>query len=389
MRGKEISCSKSSGPTTDYILGLLGDEKEKEVRLIDAEGVDNYVLFSEDKRAFASNVARSMDFQARSNPLVKFPFSHWEYSWEKGEIVSDERMRLALRLARHDMGLSHTQCIVVRHDETGTPHAHVIYNLVDYVGKRISRKNLYRRSASVIAKLNHVFSFKRGDDMCISQAKEDRNPRERARRACCQAVFRALCEVSDESIYDVKKFCAEVKKQSKAAQSGFVCQARVQEVEDKLLNVPVKIIRYTVRSRKAKTKKKRFHFWDSRLDDKFGYQGIIEILSCRDDLYKVMASAEAAAEEYRNKKNELSGKIATDAKNMYDELAYALRDVKEDEARLKARLSSKELRTYLTKLHYQKLLDCTYNLIKILDRKEEFKEERDKRYERHTPKLRR
>ena len=384
MRGKEISRIKSSGQCVDYILDLLGDkEKKKIVRLLVADGVDNFVPFTEDKRAFASNVARSLDFQTRSNPEVKMPIAHWEFSWEKGEQIDDEKMLLAIELWRRQMGYNHTQCIVVRHDETGTPHAHAIINQVDYLGRRILRTNLFRKSASVISDINHSLSFMRGDDICISQAKEDRDPRERARRACCQAVFSALCELGDETIYHMKKFCVEVYKQSLAAHTGFVCNASVQEIE--YLGIPVKKIKYIVRERKGTTKKNRFHFYDRRLDDKFGYQEIVETLSCRDDLNNVRTSTEAAEEEYRKRKKELSGKIADDAKKMYAELAYALRDIREDEARLKARLSNKDLRTYLTMLHYQNLLDCSRNLKKILVRKEEFKEERVVRFKHHTP----
>lgn len=392
MRVKEVNCIARSGGSVDYILGLT---KEKEVRVLDAVGVDCFIPFpsvndspkgkemNEQKIAFARNVALSMDMQTFANPQVKNPIAHWIFSWERGEVIDDKTMQKAIKKWLFEMGYNNTQFLIIRHDETGTPHAHVLINQVDNEGRRIARKALYYRSALEVVKLNHTFHFFRGDHICISDSKEDRNPRERARRACCQAVFRALCVLGDETIYHMKKFCAEVYKQSLAAHTGFVCNASVQEID--YLGIPVKKIKYIVRERKGTTKKNRFHFYDRRLDDKFGYQEIVETLSCRDDLNNVRTSAEAAEEEYRKRKKELSGKIADDAKKMYAELAYALRDIREDEARLKARLSNKDLRTYLTMLHYQNLLDCSRNLKKILVRKEEFKEERVVRFKHHTP----
>lgn len=394
MRVKEVNCIARSGGSVDYILGLT---KKKEVRVLDAVGVDCFIPFPSNndfpkgemivqKKAFARNVALSLDMQSFANPQVKNPIAHWIFSWERGEVIDDKTMKKAIKKWLFEMGYENTQYVIVRHDETGTPHAHVIINQVDNEGRRIARKALYNRSALEVVKINHEFHFVRGDHICLSDAKEDRNPRESARRACCQAVFKALCEADDKN--NLEDILAKVYTHSLISNSEYICTAELANEVDKTTGLTKKIIIYKARSREEEGKETRYYQYKDRwLDDQFSLASIVEILNNRTHLDHVLDSAERIEEKYRREKRNLFGKDADEAAKQYTELLYSLRDYNEDLGRLNNwhHFSEKQKNIYLTMLHYDNLQICTENLREILSRKAAKREQREKRYIRDTP----
>lgn len=409
MRVKFVKCVASSAGSVDYILGL---DEDKEVRLLDAVGVDCFVPFphveeakneedEEDEKlkaqkkaqkkaqtiAFARNVRLSMDLQTCLNPKVKNPIAHWVLSWEKNDGINDADMLKVIKRWLKDMGFENTQYLIVRHDETGTPHAHVLINLVDNNGNRIETKAMLKRSASLVAQWNHEYGFVRGDHICISNAKEDRNPRERARRACCQAVFQALCEADDKN--NLEDILAKVYTHSLSSNSEFICTAQLADDVDKTTGVTKRIIIYNARSREEEGKETRYYQYKDRwLDDQFSLASIVEILNNRTHLDHILDAAERMEKKYKREKENLFGKDADEAAKQYTELLYSLCDFNEDLWRIKNwhNFSEKQMNIYLTMLHYDNLQICTENLREILSRKAAKREQREKRFNRDTPK---
>lgn len=57
------------------------------------------------------------------------------------------------------MGVKNTQYIIARHHDTKHPHCHLVYNIVDNEGQRISDSNERRRSAKICRALTEEYGL--------------------------------------------------------------------------------------------------------------------------------------------------------------------------------------------------------------------------------------
>jgi hypothetical protein len=123
--------------------------------LLEAEGV-----FTNN----AKDIIRSFAMQRSGRKEIKQPVGHIPISFaseDKGRMTNDFMTQLAKEYMQ-EMGIKHTQYIIVRHHNTDNDHLHIVYNRVDNNLKLISVNNDYKRNIKVCKKLKDKYSLTYG-----------------------------------------------------------------------------------------------------------------------------------------------------------------------------------------------------------------------------------
>lgn len=157
MIGKVIK-GKSFKGCVSYVMG------KNDAKLLDSEGV---------LKTDTESIIDSFYLQSLMNPNLTKSVGHipLSYSKEDKEKLTDKMM---IRLAKEYMQLmkiENTQYIIVRHNDTGHPHCHIVFNRVNNEGKTISDKNDYRRNekATKALKEKYGLTFGQGKDHTNTQ----------------------------------------------------------------------------------------------------------------------------------------------------------------------------------------------------------------------------
>ena len=124
----------------NYVLG------KEQATLLHAEGV-----LAESNR----DIIRSFCMQTEMNPDLKKPVGHiaLSYSAVDAPKLTDEKMIQLAQEYMHEMKITDTQYIIVRHQDREHPHVHIVFNRIDNNGKTISDKNDMYRNEQVCKKL--------------------------------------------------------------------------------------------------------------------------------------------------------------------------------------------------------------------------------------------
>jgi hypothetical protein len=152
MIGKIVKGSGFRG-CVNYVMD------KKQAVLLHAEGV-----LAEDKES----IIRSFLFQREMNPRISKPVGHiaLSYSKEDADKLTDEKMVSLAKEYLHEMKITDTQYIIVRHQDREHPHVHIVFNRIDNNGKTISDKNDLYRNEQVCKKLKakHGLTFGKGKE---------------------------------------------------------------------------------------------------------------------------------------------------------------------------------------------------------------------------------
>ena len=87
-----------------------------------------------------------MEALCELNPRVKEPVKHIVLAFHPSEKLSDEKLREIANEYMDRMGFGEQPKIVYRHEDTGSPHIHIVTVAIDADGKRITDSNERRRS---------------------------------------------------------------------------------------------------------------------------------------------------------------------------------------------------------------------------------------------------
>lgn len=123
--------------------------------LLEAEGV-----FADSTK----NIIRSFAMQHSGRKEIKQPVGHIPISFspeDKRRMTDDFMLQLAKEYMQ-EMGISNTQYIVVRHDNTENPHLHIVYNRINNDLKLISVNHDYKRNIKVCKKLKDKYNLTYG-----------------------------------------------------------------------------------------------------------------------------------------------------------------------------------------------------------------------------------
>lgn len=124
--------------------------------LLEAEGV-----FADSTK----NIIRSFTMQRSGRKEIKQPVGHIPISFspeDKGRMTDEFMVQLAKEYMQ-EMGISNTQYIIVRHNNTDNPHLHIVYNRIDNDLKLISVNNDYKRNIKTCKKLKDKYDLTYGE----------------------------------------------------------------------------------------------------------------------------------------------------------------------------------------------------------------------------------
>lgn len=137
----------------NYVLG------KEQAALLHAEGI-----LAESNR----DVIRSFILQAGMNPDLKKPVGHIALSYSPVDApkLTDGKMVQLAQEYMHEMKITDTQYIIVRHQDREHPHVHIVFNRIDNNGKTISDSNDMYRNEQVCKKLKekHGLYFAKGKE---------------------------------------------------------------------------------------------------------------------------------------------------------------------------------------------------------------------------------
>ena len=137
----------------DYVLG------KQQAVLLHADGV-----LAESRQ----DIIRCFCAQASMNPRLGKPVGHiaLSYSVNDAPKLTDEKMIQLAQEYMHEMKITDTQYIIVRHQDREHPHVHIVFNRIDNDGKTISDRNDQYRNGQVCKKLKakHGLYFAKGKE---------------------------------------------------------------------------------------------------------------------------------------------------------------------------------------------------------------------------------
>ena len=106
--------------------------------------------------------------QTGMNPDLKKPVGHIALSYSPVDApkLTDEKMIQLAQEYMHEMKITDTQYIIVRHQDREHPHVHIVFNRIDNNGKTISDRNDMYRNEQVCKKLKakHGLYFAKGKE---------------------------------------------------------------------------------------------------------------------------------------------------------------------------------------------------------------------------------
>ena len=159
------------------------------------KGKDEAKIIASDGVLLGTNaeMAQGFELQRQLNPRIKKPVGHIALSFkpeDKPRLTDDFMAKIAIEYMQM-MGIKDTQFIIVRHQNTGNPHCHIVYNRINNEGKLISDRNDYRRNEQVTKTLKSKYGLTYGTDKSKTNTRKLRNA-ERAKYEIHNAVKDAL-----------------------------------------------------------------------------------------------------------------------------------------------------------------------------------------------------
>lgn len=146
MIGKIPKPGKSFKGLLEYNL------MKKEATILDADGIRI------DKIAHTIN---DFDMQRKMNPNLGQAVGHIALSWSENdkEKLNDDVMKTVAHEYLQKMKILDTQVLIVRHQDKGHPHLHIIYNRVDNKGKTIPDNFQHIKNVKVTKELTLKHGF--------------------------------------------------------------------------------------------------------------------------------------------------------------------------------------------------------------------------------------
>ena len=137
------------------------------------KGCVSYVMDAKDAKILASegvletdkeSIINSFYMQSLLNPKLSKCVGHipLAFSPEDSQRMTDQFMERIAKEYMQQMGITNTQYLIVRHNNTAHPHCHIIFNRVDNDGKTISDKNDRYRNERVCKQIKDKYNLTYG-----------------------------------------------------------------------------------------------------------------------------------------------------------------------------------------------------------------------------------
>ena len=181
--------------TVDYVMDTSG-LNNKEVEPIAAEGLSVIIGPDGDYDYDPREIAREFRGQAMLAPRVGKPVRHLILSCHENDLermTKDEWKDVSHEFMTR-MGIVNTQYLITAHHETNNPHVHIVFNAVDYDGKRIDDRFFFDRAVRICQDITKKRGYTWGESKITSIAKDIHSPVERMRYKMAQAIALAVYE---------------------------------------------------------------------------------------------------------------------------------------------------------------------------------------------------
>lgn len=184
-----------------YDTGRSSPGKIAEV--LDSEGIDMDYDDNEKCTPVTEKIVASFNMQAGLNPRVRKPVKHFVLTWPPEDLpkLTNGKIIEIVRRYLREMGYADTQFMITRHYEKDNPHVHVIVNMVNNFGQRISDKNEFRRNIDVCKVITNEYGFTWGRHKWAHKCDIPCDCRNRAyesaRYDISRAVVQAMARIDD------------------------------------------------------------------------------------------------------------------------------------------------------------------------------------------------
>lgn len=144
-----------------------------------------------------NDIADDFDLQALLNPAVRKPVYHIVLSWSTEEKIEREIMRDVSRDFLTRIGFGGSQYIITQHVKENN-HVHIVVNIVNGEGKRLSSYRLVQRMHQAAAEITKERGFVWGKPATKETIQRAKNPREKARYTAKPLVQDAVSKAKSE-----------------------------------------------------------------------------------------------------------------------------------------------------------------------------------------------
>lgn len=198
-----VKITKGSSFKATELYDIGKTDPGKNIEVLACEGID---MDYGPEGKFAPNpskIAESFNMQASMNRRVKYPVKHLAISWPPEDLIhlNNDRIVECSKKYLQQMGYVDTQYMITRHYEKDNPHVHIIINMVDNRGQKISDYNEYKRNCEICKDLTREYGFTWG--RCKWAHKSDipcdskKRTYEHARYDICKSVAHAMTKIKD------------------------------------------------------------------------------------------------------------------------------------------------------------------------------------------------
>lgn len=145
MTGKTMT-GRSFGGCIRYVVG------KPDAVILDAAGV---------RVQEVNQTIHDFNLQRKYNPGLGKAVGHIALSWSVNDKpkLNDETMLDLAKEYLQKMRIRETQYLIVKHQDTGHPHLHIVYNRVDNQGKTISDNFQRQRNVQVAKEMTLKYGF--------------------------------------------------------------------------------------------------------------------------------------------------------------------------------------------------------------------------------------
>lgn len=184
-----------------YDLRIKGNKPKptdpEKVTILGVEGNINHTIDNDGNIIVdVKQLARDFRFQAMMRPAVRKPVHHWALSWKKGEHLTDKEMLLRAKEFMEAMGYRNTQFIIIRHKKDNE-HCHILVNVVDINGERISTEDLIDRAHYAAKMITKIYGYEWGNPAIKATIDNAHNPHEKVRYIIEPIVKKAVSQATN------------------------------------------------------------------------------------------------------------------------------------------------------------------------------------------------
>lgn len=180
-----------------YDLRAGKDAVPEQIRVLDASGVR--VDFDDDCQMIIKTSQTSWDFRHHVMTYkgvmpIRKPVYHFSLSYHPNDNVTDEQMVEDAKEFLDKLGFGETQYVMIAHTDKEHHHLHIISNIIDKKGRRISTQRLTDRMHKIAAEITKDRGYTWGEKASKKTVEKAHKPHEKVRMIIEPIIKKAVAE---------------------------------------------------------------------------------------------------------------------------------------------------------------------------------------------------